>query len=91
MLEYGFLVPLKNRIYPEGQPIPSDSDQFLQCYECGLVVPIYEFEKESSIKDVVETSDNPFDIAKNSFLGIDSRKARKKARNKNNCLRILKT
>ncbi len=77
-LKYGFSVPLKNRIYPEGQPIPSDSDQFLQCYECGLVVPIYELEKESSIKDVVETSDNPFDIAKNTFLGIDSRKARKK-------------
>jgi hypothetical protein len=46
--------------------------------ECGTIVPIYELERESSIKDVVETTDNPFDIAKNSFLGIDSRKARKK-------------
>ena len=31
---------------------------------------------------MIETSDNPFDIAKNSFLGIDSRKARRKMRNK---------
>jgi hypothetical protein len=44
----------------------------LQCHECGLIVPVYEIEKEASIKDVVETTDNPFDIGK-SFLGIDSR------------------
>jgi hypothetical protein len=72
-LSFGFSVPLKNRIYPQGEPIPSDSDQFLQCHECGLIVPIYEIEKESMIKDVVETSDNPFDVAKNEFLGIDRR------------------
>ena len=50
-------------------------------FEYGSVVPVYEIEKESSIKDVVETSDNPFDTGK-SFLGIDSRKARKKIRSK---------
>lgn len=72
-LKYGFSVPLKNRIYPEGQPIPPDNDQFLQCHECGLIVPVYELEKEASIKDVIETSDNPFDVAKNEFLGIDRR------------------
>jgi hypothetical protein len=71
-LSYGFKVPLKNRIYPNNEPIPIDDDQFLQCYECGLIVPVYENEKESSIKDVVETAENPFDIGK-SFLGIDSR------------------
>ena len=42
-----------------------------------LIVPVYEIDKEASIKDVVETSDNPFDQGK-SFLGIDSRKARRK-------------
>jgi hypothetical protein len=77
-LEYGFQVRLKNRIYPDNEPIPLDHSNFLQCHSCGLIVPIYEIEKEASIKDVIETSDNPFDIAKNSFLGIDSRKARKK-------------
>lgn len=35
--------------------------------------------KESQIKDVVETTGNPFDLGKD-FLGIDSRKARRKAR-----------
>jgi len=65
-------VPLKNRIYPNGEPVPVDHDQFLQCHECGLIVPVYEIEKEASIKDVIETSDNPFDLGKD-FLGIDSR------------------
>ena len=59
------------------QPIPVDHENWKQCHEWGLIVPVYELEKESSIKDVVETTDNPFDIG-TSFLGIDSRKARKK-------------
>ena len=71
-LKFGFSVPLKNRIYPEGQPIPADHENWLQCYECGTIVPVYEIEKESRLKDVVETTDNPFDTGKD-FLGIDSR------------------
>jgi hypothetical protein len=71
-LEYGFKVPLRNRIYPNNEPIPVDHDQWKQCHECGSIVSIYELEKEASIKDVVETVDNPFDIG-TSFLGIDSR------------------
>jgi hypothetical protein len=66
------MVPLKNRIYPDNEPIPVDHDQFRQCHNCGEVVPVYELEKEASIKDVVETVENPFDIG-TSFLGIDSR------------------
>jgi hypothetical protein len=79
-LEYGFKVPLKNRIY-QNEPISSDHEQWRQCHECGLIVPVYELQKESEIKDVVETVDNPFDIGK-SFLGIDSRSARRKMKKK---------
>jgi hypothetical protein len=75
--EYGFKVRLRNRIYPDNEPIPVDKDNWKQCLDCGTIYPVYELEKESQIKDVVETVDNPFDIGK-SFLGIDSRKARKK-------------
>jgi hypothetical protein len=71
-LKFGFFVPLKNRIYPEGEQIPIDHENWKQCHECGSIVPVYELEKESSIKDVVETVDNPFDVG-TSFLGIDSR------------------
>jgi hypothetical protein len=79
--KFGLKVPLKNRIYPdnEGQPIPVDHENWKQCHECGSIYPVYELEKEATIKDVVETTDNPFDIGK-SFLGIDSRSARRKAR-----------
>jgi hypothetical protein len=72
-LVYHIRVPLKNRIYPNGEPIPADSDQFLQCYNCGEIYPIHEVEKEPAISDSVEVVESPFDIAKNSFLGIDSR------------------
>lgn len=81
--EYGFKIKLRNRIYPDNEQIPIEHENWLQCHECGSIVPIYEIEKEASIKDVVETVDNPFDIGK-SFLGIDSttsiggKKARKK-------------
>lgn len=80
-LEFGFKVQLRNRVYPEGEPIPVDHDQWRQCHECGLIVPVYELEKDASIKDVVETVDNPFDIGK-SFLGVDSRSVRRKMKKK---------
>lgn len=60
LTRYGFQVPLRNRIYPEGEPVPKDKDQWRQCHDCGTIYPIYELQKESQIKDVVETVDNPF-------------------------------
>jgi hypothetical protein len=71
-LSYGFKVQLRNRIYPDNEPIPVDHSSWRQCHECGLIVPVYELEKEASIKDVIETVDNPFDVG-TSFLGIDKR------------------
>ncbi len=76
-LVYHLQVPLKNRIYPKDQPIPPDHDQWVQCHNCGSVFALHELEKESTLKDVIETTSNPFDQGK-EFLGIDSRKARKK-------------
>jgi hypothetical protein len=43
---------------------------------------------KAMIKDVIETVDNPFDLASNQFLGIDSRKARRKKRQKPNLIVI---
>jgi len=78
-LGFGFEVRLRNRIYPDNEPIPVDHENWLQCHECGTVVPVYEAEKEASIKDVVETVDNPFDSGI-SFLRIDTRAMGKKRR-----------
>jgi hypothetical protein len=77
-LQFGFKVPLKNRIYPDNELIPVDHENWKQCHECGSIVPIYELEKEATIKDVVETVENPFDFAKNEFIGIDNRTSAKK-------------
>jgi hypothetical protein len=71
-LFFGLKEPLKNRIYLEGQP-SSDKDQFRQCHSCGTIYAIYELEKEATIKNVVETVENPFDIGKDSILGVDNR------------------
>jgi len=70
--KFGFKVHLKNRIYPNNEPVPVDHENWKQCLECGLIIPIHELEKEATIKDVVETVENPFEIG-TSFLGIDSR------------------
>jgi hypothetical protein len=78
-LKFGFRVRLRNRIYPDNEPMPVDNENWLQCHECGLTFPVHQAEKEAGIKEVVETTDNPFDSGK-SFLGIDSRNLRNKKR-----------
>jgi len=82
-LEYGFKVPLQNRIY-QNEPIPPDDERskWVQCHDCGLIVPIYELEKESQIKNVVDTLESPFELG-SDFLGVDSRKLGKKKRKQN--------
>jgi hypothetical protein len=81
-LKFGFSVPLKNRIYPNNEPIPPDHESWKMCYECGSLVPVHELQRESEIKDVTEPTNNPFDQGK-EFLGIDSRKARNKREKQN--------
>jgi hypothetical protein len=78
-LQYGFKVPLQNRIYPEGKPVPADKDQWKMCLDCGNIYAVYELEKESQIKDVAETIQSPFDSVVD-FLGIDRRVLGKKSR-----------
>ncbi len=43
---------------PEQVP---DAENWLQCYNCGDIFPIYEVKKEAKISDFVEVSDYPFD------------------------------
>jgi hypothetical protein len=77
--KYGFKEKLGPRIYPANEPVPSDTDHWNMCWECGTIYALFELSKESQITDVVETTGNPFDSGKD-FLGIDSRKLRKKKR-----------
>ena len=71
--KYGFKVRLLNRIYPEGEPIAPDKDQWRMCHDCGSIFAVYELEKETMVTDAIDTIDNPFDIGKDSILGVDNR------------------
>ena len=43
----GFYYKLGPRIYPKDQPIPYDSDKWLQCYNCGTIVPRVHAKQEN--------------------------------------------
>ena len=49
------------------------------CDSCGSIYAVYELEKDSQIKNVVETIESPFELG-SEFLAIDSRKLRSKKR-----------
>ena len=71
-LEYEIHNKLKPRQLEKGQVKPPDYDQFIQCWECGNVFPIYEAHFEPKIKDSLETVNNPFEN-ESIFLSTDSR------------------
>jgi hypothetical protein len=60
-LERGYQVRLGGKILMPNEPRPDDYDNFLECATCGFLCPIYQIEQEATIKDAVETIDNPFD------------------------------
>ena len=71
-LEYEIHNKLKPRQLEKGQVKPPDYDQFIQCWECGNVFPIYEAHFEPKIKDSLETVNNPFEN-ESIFISTDSR------------------
>lgn len=50
------------------------------CESCGSIYAVYELEKESQIKDVVETTGNPFDLGKDFWELIQGRQEEKQGR-----------
>lgn len=78
-LSYGFRVRMLvgQRILMVGEQRPPDFDQFLNCPDCSNVIAIHEVEKEASIKDTVETVDNPFDQGKDIIVGAHEKITRK--------------
>lgn len=78
-LEYGFKEKLGPRIYPANEPKPNDWENWTMCESCGSLYAVYELEKDSQIKNVVETIESPFELG-SEFLPVDSRKSRNKKR-----------
>jgi hypothetical protein len=82
-LEYEIHNKLRPRILEKGEIKPPDYDDFIQCYVCGNVFPIYEAHFESEIKDSLETTDNPFEGNESIFLSTDNRATqRRKSKHK---------
>jgi hypothetical protein len=55
---------------------------FTICSNYGLVYQIYQQKIEPKIQDFTQTFDNPFEVDREALIGIDSRKASRKARKK---------
>ena len=82
-LEYEIHNTLQPRILEKGEVKPPDYEDFIQCYNCGNIFPVYEAHYESEIKDSLETTDNPFEGNESVFLSIDSiKERRRKGKNK---------
>lgn len=71
-LEYEVHNKLKPRILKKGEVKPPDYDNFVQCWECGNIFPIYQSYPESEIKDSLETVQDPFENSESIFLSTDS-------------------
>jgi Na+-translocating ferredoxin:NAD+ oxidoreductase RnfC subunit len=47
-----------------GQKKDANYENWLECGICGWLCPIYQVEKEATIKDQMETIESPFESAK---------------------------
>ena len=92
--EIGKLSRLKERICLDDKgkllPPPPDNDSWLQCWKCGVILPVREVQKEGKITGIsgVDPIVNPFDFNKKIVTGLDNKhlqsrlKKRKKEQNK---------
>lgn len=77
-LEYEIHNKLQPRILKKGEAKSPDYDQFVQCYECGNVFPIYEAHFESKITDSLQTVSNPFEGNESILLATETRKEQRR-------------
>lgn len=70
---YGFLSELGPRIYPEGQPIPHDSDNWLQCYRCGTIISTVHAKHENEFGTIIDPPENIHESKKVTLLPIHPR------------------
>jgi hypothetical protein len=59
--DYGFNRLMGERVYPNGEPKPSDHDSWLCCHSCGLLLPKYQAKRLDEITGIKEPDNNPHD------------------------------
>ena len=75
----GTLSKLKERLYLDDKgktlPPPPDASDFVQCWKCGLVVPLREAKKQGKISGItgIDILENPYDQGKGIVLGVDDK------------------
>ena len=52
-------------------PAEPGDDQFLHCWQCGILVPLYDAQMKGVIKPVTEPLDNPNDFNAKRILGTE--------------------
>lgn len=72
---FGFYSKLGERVYDNDIiDIPSDHDNWLQCYRCGLLLPKVHAKRETKIKGFIEIPDTIHDSGKTIATAINPRK-----------------
>jgi hypothetical protein len=77
-LKVKILSPLKHRIYLDdngkiANPAP-DADKWKQCWQCGLIVGVYEAKQEVELDTLTKPRDNPFKFKSGVVMTGESRK-----------------
>jgi hypothetical protein len=63
-IKRGYEIRLGPKILMPGQVRDEDYENWLCCSTCYVEIPIYQVEPEPTIKNTVETIDNPFEQGK---------------------------
>jgi Na+-translocating ferredoxin:NAD+ oxidoreductase RnfC subunit len=74
-LKRGYQIHLGPKILKPNEPRPDDYENWLECGTCGWICPIYQVEKEATIKDSIETIESPFESGKFQLETIPKRAA----------------
>ena len=80
---------LQKRVYrfnDKNEPVVDTTadENFVQCYTCGNVVPIYEVKHEPKLADFVEITDNPFDSINSNKMEVLNQSANEAIADKRN-------
>lgn len=76
--KHGFYNLLGERIYDINEPIPSDHENWLQCYRCGTIVATVHAKRQDEIVGIKEPDKNIHDHGKVIIEAVDRGSKRRK-------------
>ena len=73
----GTKIRLVPRVYPEDHPAPYDADNWLQCTNCGRVIPVVDTKQDVEYGPVVDMVESKFESG-SQFASTTPRKKKKR-------------